>query len=142
MIKWAVSILVNALLLIVIAGYFDSVHISSIGAAVIASVILSVLNVLIKPIIVILTLPVTVVTLGLFLFVINAITLMMTAALMGDSFQIDGFGTAIWASVVLSVFHLLIQKAYWSRLERIKTSCPERAAFMCGLHKRQPPDAT
>ena len=136
MIKWAVSILVNALLLIVIAGYFDSVHISSIGAAVIASVILSVLNVLIKPIIVILTLPVTVVTL-LFLFVINAITLMMTAALMGDSFQIDGFGTAIWASVVLSVFHLLIQKAYWSRLEKGKTSCPERAAFMCGLHKRR-----
>ena len=118
MIKWAVSILVNALLLIVIAGYFDSVHISRIGAAVIASVILSVLNVLIKPIIVILTLPVTVVTLGLFLFVINAITLMMTAALMGDSFQIDGFGTAIWASVVLSVFHLLIQKGILEPLRK------------------------
>lgn len=143
MIKWAVSILVNALLLIVIAGYFDSVHISSIGAAVIASVILSVLNVLIKPIIVILTLPVTVVTLGLFLFVINAITLMMTAALMGDSFQIDGFGTAIWASVVLSVFHLLIQKAYWSRLEKgKKRAVPRGQLFMCDLHKRQPPDAT
>lgn len=118
MIKWAVSILVNALLLIVIAGYFDSVHISSIGAAVIASVILSVLNVLIKPIIIILTLPVTVVTLGLFLFVINAITLMMTGALMGDSFQIDGFGTAIWASVVLSVFHLLIQKGILEPLRK------------------------
>ncbi|MBJ7894750.1 phage holin family protein [Bacillus atrophaeus] len=110
MVKWAVSILVNALLLIVIAGYFDSVHVSSIGEAIIASLILSVLNVLVKPFLIILTLPVTVVTLGLFLFIINAITLMMTAALMGDSFQIDGFGTAIWASVVLSVFHLLIQK--------------------------------
>lgn len=118
MIKWAVSILVNALLLIVIAGYFDSVHISGIGAAVIASLVLSVLNVLIKPIIIILTLPVTVVTLGLFLFVVNAITLMMTAALMGSSFQIDGFGTAIWASVVLSVFHLLIQKGILEPLRK------------------------
>ena len=131
MIKWAVSILVNALLLIVIAGYFDSVHISSIGAAVIASVILSVLNVLIKPIIVILTLPVTVVTLGLFLFVINAITLMMTAALMGDSFQIDGFGTAIWASVVLSVFHLLIQKGILEPLKKIKKEAvPKGGSFV------------
>lgn len=118
MIKWAVSILVNALLLIVIDGYIDSIHISSIGAAIIASLILSILNVLIKPLLIIFTLPVTVVTLGLFLFVINAITLMMTASIMGDSFQIDGFGSAILASVVLSVFHLLIQKGILEPLRK------------------------
>ncbi|MED4534042.1 phage holin family protein [Metabacillus fastidiosus] len=110
MIKWAVSVLVNAVILIVIAGYFDSFHLSGFGAAIIASIILSVLNVLVKPILILLTLPITVVTLGLFLFVINAITLMMTQGIMGESFEIDGFGTAILASVVLSIFHLLIQK--------------------------------
>ena len=67
---------------------------------------------------IIFTLPVTMVTLGLFLFVINAITLMMTASIMGDSFQIDGFGTAIWASVILSVFHLLIQKGILEPLRK------------------------
>jgi putative membrane protein len=110
MLKWIISVLVNALLLIVIAGYFDAVDISGVGAAIVASFILSILNVLVKPILIILTLPVTVLTLGLFLFIINAITLMMTAGIMGDNFQIDGFGTAIWASIVLSLFHLLIQK--------------------------------
>jgi putative membrane protein len=73
--------------------------------------ILAVLNVVVRPVLILLTLPVTVLTLGLFLFVINAITLMMTAALMGDAFQIGGFGTALLASIVLSFFHLLVQKA-------------------------------
>ncbi|MGE6630177.1 phage holin family protein [Bacillus sp. NPDC077027] len=126
MFRWIASILVNALLLIVIAGYFDSgvlpglgnVYISGIGAAIVASVILSILNVLVKPFLIILTLPVTVITLGLFLFVINAITLMMTSAFMGDNFNIHGFGTAIWMSVILSIFHLLIQKGIIEPLAR------------------------
>ncbi|MDA7025552.1 phage holin family protein [Bacillus sp. CLL-7-23] len=111
MMKWITSVLVNALLLVVIAGYFDAVHIEGIWAAITASLILSILNVFVKPVLIILTLPVTVVTLGLFLFVINAITLYMTASLMGDSFNLNGFGTAILASIVLSFFHVLIQKA-------------------------------
>lgn len=118
MLRWIASILVNALLLIVIAGYFDSgilpglgnVYVGGFGAAIVASIILSLLNILVKPFLIILTLPVTVISLGLFLFVINAITLMMTSSFMGDSFKIDGFGTAIWMAVILSIFHLLIQK--------------------------------
>nr|WGD98637.1 phage holin family protein [Bacillus safensis] len=118
MLRWIISILVNALLLIVIAGYFDSgilpglgsVYIEGFGAAIVASIILSLLNILVKPFLIILTLPVTVLSLGLFLFVINAITLMMTSSFMGDSFNIDGFGTTIWMAVILSIFHLLIQK--------------------------------
>ncbi|ALC82436.1 MULTISPECIES: phage holin family protein [Bacillus] len=120
MLKWIISVLVNALLLIVIAGYFESVELTGIWAAIVASFILSILNVLVKPILVILTLPVTVLTLGLFLFIINAITLAMTAAIMGDSFNIDGFGTAIWASIVLSLFHLLIQKGIIEPLNQKK----------------------
>ncbi|MFS0655199.1 phage holin family protein [Bacillus sp. 179-C3.3 HS] len=118
MFRWMISILVNALLLIAIAGYFDSgilpglgkVYVEGIGAAIVASIILSLLNILVKPFLIILTLPVTVLSLGLFLFVINAITLTMTSSLMGESFNIDGFGTAIWVAVILSIFHLLIQK--------------------------------
>ena len=83
MMRWIINVLVNALLLIVIAGYFDAVHVRSIGAAITASLILSILNMFVKPVLVILTLPVTVITLGLFLFIINAITLYMTASIMG-----------------------------------------------------------
>jgi putative membrane protein len=116
--NWIISIFINALLLIVIAGYFDSFHLEGVGAALVASVILSILNIFLKPSLILLTLPITILSLGLFLFVINAITLMMTSSIMGDSFQIDGFGTAILASIVLSFFHLLIQKAIVEPLQR------------------------
>ncbi len=106
---WLLGIIVNAIVLMVVAGYFESFYLSSAVAAFIASIILSVLNFIVKPILVILTLPVTIITLGLFMFVINAITLMLTAALMGDAFVIDGFGMAILAAVIISILNMLIQ---------------------------------
>lgn len=108
--KWILSIIVNSIILIVVAGYIDSFHLEGISAAIIASVILSVLNIIVKPVLIILTLPVTVLSLGLFLFVINAITLMLTQTFMGDSFVIDGFGTAVLAAIIISILNLLIQK--------------------------------
>ncbi|WP_200894653.1 phage holin family protein [Bacillus alveayuensis] len=111
MIRWLISILVNALILIVVAGFFDSFYLSGVGAAIVASIVLSILNTLIKPFLILLTLPVTVLTFGLFLFVINAITLMIAQGIMGDSFYIEGFGTAIIASVFISLLNLMIYKA-------------------------------
>jgi len=106
--RWFLSLFLNAIALIVVAQLFDSFHLEGFGAAFIASIILAVLNVIIKPFLVLLTLPITVVTLGLFLFVINAITLMITQGLMGPSFEIDGFGTAIIASIVISLINLIL----------------------------------
>ena len=108
--KWLASILVNSLILIVVAGYIDTFHLEGISAAITASLIISILNVIVKPILVILTLPVTILSLGLFLFVINAVTLYLTQAIMGDSFSIDGFGTAVLAAIIISILNLLIQK--------------------------------
>lgn len=108
--RWLSSILLNSLILIVVAGYFDSFHLEGVTSAIIASIILSILNVIVKPILILLTLPVTMLSLGLFLFVINAITLWMTQSIMGDSFVIDSFGTAVLAAIVISVLNLLIQK--------------------------------
>lgn len=106
--RWFLSLFLNAIALIVVAQLFDSFHLSGFGAAFIASIILAILNVIVKPILVVLTLPITVVTLGLFLFVVNAITLMITQALMGSSFDIDGFGTAILASIIISLINLVL----------------------------------
>lgn len=108
--KWISSILINSLVLIVVAGYFDSFYLEGIGAAILASIILSVLNVLVKPLLVLLTLPVTILSLGLFLFIINAITLWITQAFMGDSFVIETFGMAVLAAIIISLLNLLIQK--------------------------------
>lgn len=110
--RWLIGILINAILFTAIAGFFnDLFYLSGFGAAIGASFILSILNVLVRPILIILTLPVTLVTLGLFLFVINAATLMITDRLMGDSLEIAGFGTALLVSVIMSIVNLIIQKA-------------------------------
>ncbi|MBB3908641.1 phage holin family protein [Anoxybacillus rupiensis] len=106
--KWLAHIIVNAVLLLALAGYFQSIHLSGVGAALLASFLLSLLNMVVKPILIVLTLPVTVLTFGLFLFVINALTLLMTSWLMGDSFTIDGFGAALLASLAISLFHVII----------------------------------
>jgi len=116
--NWIINIFVNALLLVVIAGYLDTFYIDSVGAALIASTILSVLNIFLTPFLILLTLPITILSLGLFLLVINAIVLMIVSAIMGESFQIEGFGTAIVASIILSIFHLLIQKAILEPVRR------------------------
>lgn len=116
--RWIISILVNSLILIVVAGYLDTFHLEGVTAAIVASIILSILNVVVKPILVILTLPVTILSLGIFLFVVNAITLMLTQSLMGDSFVIDGFGTAVLAAVIISILNLLIQKVVLEPLQK------------------------
>jgi len=104
-IRWLTSILLNALILIVVAGFFDSFYLSGVGAAIVASMILSVLNVFVKPFLILLT------------FVINAVTLMIAQAIMGDAFNIDGFGTALLASIFISFLNLLIQLVFMNRFK-------------------------
>src|SRR5699024_4668989 len=96
--RWFLSIFLNAVALIIVAQIFDNFHLENFGTALIASFILSILNIFIKPILVFFTLPITLLTLGLFLFVINAVTLMITQEVMGSDFVINGFGTAIIAA--------------------------------------------
>ncbi|MFK4997261.1 phage holin family protein [Bacillus sp. N9] len=109
--RWLLGILINALLFIAFAGYFEGVVVSSFGAALAASLVLSILNMLVKPILIILTLPATILTLGLFLFVINAITLLMTDSIMGSMFEIDGFGLALLLAIIMSIVNVIIQKS-------------------------------
>lgn len=108
--RWLLGIVINAILFIALAGFFESeIYLSGFGAALGASFMLSILNILVKPILILLTLPVTVLSLGLFLFVINAITLMLTDSLMGSSFEIAGFGMALLTAIIMSVANLIIQ---------------------------------
>ncbi|AYV67799.1 MULTISPECIES: phage holin family protein [Niallia] len=108
--RWIIGILINAIFFVALAGLFqEQFYLSGIGAAIGASVILSLLNIIVKPILILLTLPVTVLSLGLFLFVINAITLSLTDRLMGDSFEISSFGMCLFFSVLLSLCNIIVQ---------------------------------
>lgn len=116
MMRWIIGILINAVLFVALAGYFEeSFYIASFGAAVGASFVLAILNILVKPILVILTLPITLFTLGLFLFVVNGLTLLLTDALIGEAFEISGLGMAILISIIMSVVNLVIQSVIFDK---------------------------
>lgn len=118
--NWLISLIVNSVVLLAVSGYVPGFRVDSVGAAFLASFILSIINIIVKPVLIILTLPVTVLTLGLFLIVINGITLMMTSALMGDLFVIESFGVALLAAIVISLFNMAIQKIIIEPLQKRK----------------------
>ena|SRR5690625_3657459 len=107
---WFTSVFLNAIALIAVAQLFKSFYIEDFKTALIASVVLSILNFIIRPILIILTLPITILTLGIFILVVNAITLMITQSLMGNTFVIDGFGTAFLASILISLISILLHR--------------------------------
>jgi putative membrane protein len=85
------------------------IHIDSFISAIWLSVVLAILNALLKPILVILTLPITVVTLGLFLFVINALIVLLAGKFV-TGFHVDGFGWALLFSLLLSVLTSILHR--------------------------------
>ncbi len=106
--RWLLGLVLNALVLLLLSALFSGFTLSGFGAALTAALILSVLNWTVKPVLTILTLPITILTLGLFLFVISALTLMLTAWLMGSYFVIDGFGIALLAAIIIALFQTLL----------------------------------
>lgn len=109
LISWAISVVLNALALVTVAELFGSISIDNFQTALLAGLVLSILNVLVKPLLIILTFPITILSLGLFLFVINAGVLMLTANFL-DGFTIDSFSIAILASILISIITMILNK--------------------------------
>lgn len=115
--RWLLGILINALLFLAFAGYFEGFEVSSFLAAIVASFILSILNMIVRPILIFFTLPITVISLGLFLFVINACTLLMTDAIMGSKLEISSFWLAILIAIIMSIVNTIIQNTVLDKKE-------------------------
>lgn len=107
--KLLLRLLVTAALVLLLSNLLTGVHVANFGTAVIVAVVLGLLNVFIKPILVLFTLPVTIVTLGLFLLVINAIIIILCTYIVGG-FAVDSFLTALIFSVILSVLQSITYK--------------------------------
>jgi putative membrane protein len=99
--------LIHTIALLGVAYLMSSVTIQSFGAALIAAALIGIANTVVRPILVVLTLPVTVLTLGLFLFVINGIIFLAIAHLV-PGFQIAGIWSAIGAAIVYSIISFLL----------------------------------
>jgi putative membrane protein len=92
----------NLLALVVAASVIDGIRIRSIGMGVLAAGILGVVNAVIRPVVMLLTLPITILTLGLFTLVINALMLLLVAKLV-PGLVIEGFGAAFWGGLIVSL---------------------------------------
>lgn len=90
------------------AWLLPGVEVSSFWAVLLTAVVISLLDNLVRPILIVVTLPVTAITLGLFLFVINAVILVMASAIV-DGFNIGGFGSALLLSLVITVVNYLLE---------------------------------
>lgn len=104
--KW----LLSAAALLLVAYLYSGVQVSSFTAAMVAAFVIGLFNIVLRPILVVLTLPVTLVTLGLFLFVINAL-MFWAAAYVLDGFQVSGFVGALLGSLIYSVLGIVIESA-------------------------------
>jgi putative membrane protein len=102
-------VLLSAALLLV-AHLYPGVTVASFGAAMIAALVLGLLNTLVRPVLVLLTFPVTLLSLGLFLFVINALMFWAASSLL-DGFQVNGFVAALIGSVLYSLCAMVIDVA-------------------------------
>src|SRR5687768_4359478 len=102
-----VHVLVTAVLIFLLGRIVSGIRVRDAKAALLGALVLGFANALVRPVLVLLTLPVTVLTLGLFLLVVNALMLALAAAVV-KGFEIEGFGAAVWGSLVLAVMNFLV----------------------------------
>ena len=105
--NFILKIVLTAVAVLVIAHFLPGVSVANFTSSVIVAVVLALLRVTIKPLLIILTLPVTIVTLGLFLLVINALIILLADNLI-DGFYVTGFWIALLFSLILSVFESIL----------------------------------
>ncbi|APU68732.1 MAG: phage holin family protein [Bacteroidota bacterium] len=105
--KFILKLLLTAVAVVILAKILPGVTVNSYLTAVIVALVLAVLNFLVKPLLVILTLPVTILTLGLFLLIINAIIIFIADGFVGG-FDVDGWFMAIVFSLLLSLFQSVL----------------------------------
>jgi putative membrane protein len=99
--------LINALALIAVAYLMPGVSVSSFGAALVAALVLGLINAVVRPVLVLLTLPVTLLTLGLFIFVLNGLLFWMVGTWL-EGFEVAGFWSAVLGAILFSVVSWLL----------------------------------
>lgn len=105
------TLIINALAFYVVAYLVPGVTIAGWQALLVVAVVWGVLAILLKPILILLTLPINILTLGLFTFVINALLIMLMSRMV-TGFKVEGFGTALLAAIVLALVNLVLHQLF------------------------------
>lgn len=107
--NFIMRIIVTSIVAFGLSYILSGVHFNTFTSAIVLAIVLAILNAIVKPILIFITLPITVVTLGLFLFVINALIILLADSLIKD-FWVDGFWWALLFSLLLSIVTSLLYK--------------------------------
>ena len=105
---WILQLILTALAAWLAARLTPGVTITDFGGAIVLAIVLSLLNIFIKPVLQFISIPVTVLTLGLFLLVINAVIILIAAYFVG-SFKVDSFWAALLYSIIFSIVSWLLE---------------------------------
>jgi putative membrane protein len=106
--------LVNAVALLALPYVFTSIHVDTFVTALVAALVLGLVNTLIRPVLVLLTLPVTLLTLGLFIFVINGLLFWFAGSFV-PGFRVDGFWAGFFGAIVYSIVSWVLSSLILSR---------------------------
>lgn len=112
--KFFLRLVVNAAALAATAAILPGIHIrdDKIGTLLVVALIFGIVNAVLKPVIIIMSCPLIILTVGLFLVVINGIMLLITEAVAGGRFQIDGFWWAVLGSIVVSIIASVLEDVF------------------------------
>lgn len=115
--NWIIRLLLNGLAVALTAYILPGVSVINYGTAILVALVLAIVNVLVKPVLIILTIPITLLTLGLFLLVINAAIILLVDNLIGG-FEVNGFWWALLFSLLLSIFNSIFNDLAGKKRER------------------------
>lgn len=100
--NFIIRLVVNAVALIIVANFVQGVHVDSLPGAIVAALVLGIVNAILRPLLFILTLPLQILTLGLFTLIINGFLFWFVAHL-GIGLRVDSYGSAFVAAIVLAI---------------------------------------
>jgi len=114
MIEFLAHLMISAAMLLIVANVVSGVQIDSWSSAIVGALVLGIVNAVIRPLMVLFTLPLTILTLGLFLFVVNALVLQLVGAI-APGIKIAGFGPALLGSLLLTILNFGVNALLGSR---------------------------
>lgn len=112
--NFIIRLVINAVALYITASILPGIHLAddSAGTLLLIALVFGIINAIVKPVVMLLTCPMVLLTLGLFSLIINALMLLLTSAIVGEArFQIDGFWTAFLGGIVMAIVSMIVEWA-------------------------------
>ena len=109
--KFLIRVVINAVAIAITASVLSGIEVKNndLGTLLIIGLVFGIVNAIIKPILVFMTCPAVILSLGLFILVINGVLLMITDSLVGDRLTVDGFGTAILGGIIMGILGIIME---------------------------------